>query len=175
MVTYKAVNADSLDADLTEVADAIRSKTGKNEDLEFPGGFVSALSQLADNIHEAGRFASAGAEHIDNPNYSFRSANFLRAKGGKTISANLSGVPSKAGEYFPMQIVQYNQNKEIIVQRKDLYLTTLNGNATGNSGTKLTLDANTVYIRYCMYYSVTVDIDMSKLDEIEASIYYTEN
>lgn len=46
MVTYKAVNADSLDADLTTVANAIRSKTGKNEDLEFPEGFVSEVESI---------------------------------------------------------------------------------------------------------------------------------
>ena len=182
MANYKKADADQLNAGLASIADAIRDKAGTTEGLDFPDGFVGAISQLgnsgsgnlADNIHEAGRIASAGAEHMDNPNYSFRSANYLKAEGGKTISAELSGVPSLAGSYFPMQIVQYNKNKEIIVQRKDLYITILNGSATGNSNTTLTLDANTAYIRYCMYYSVDVGLDMTTLDEIEATVYYTD-
>ena len=46
MVTYKAVNGGSLDADLTKVADAIRSETGTTEDLDFPSGFVSEVKDI---------------------------------------------------------------------------------------------------------------------------------
>jgi hypothetical protein len=46
MVTYKAVNGGSLDADLTKVADAIRERAGTEDDLEFPSGFVSAVEAI---------------------------------------------------------------------------------------------------------------------------------
>jgi hypothetical protein len=46
MATYKRVDADQLDADLTTVADAIRTKGGTSEKIAFPDGFVSAVTPL---------------------------------------------------------------------------------------------------------------------------------
>lgn len=42
----KLVNATSLDAGLTDIADAIRAKGGTSADLAFPGGFVSAVEAI---------------------------------------------------------------------------------------------------------------------------------
>ena len=46
MADYKVVDAEQLDADLTVVADAIRSKGGTTEALEFPQGMASAVEAI---------------------------------------------------------------------------------------------------------------------------------
>ena len=50
MSTYKKVDADQLDADLTSVADAIRERAGTAEKLNFPDGFVSAVGVIIDKV-----------------------------------------------------------------------------------------------------------------------------
>lgn len=46
MANLKVVDATQLDADLTIVADAIRSKGGTTEQLEFPQGMASAIGSI---------------------------------------------------------------------------------------------------------------------------------
>lgn len=47
MAYDKAVDSAQLDADLTAVADAIRTKGGTDAQLAFPSGFVSAVQAIA--------------------------------------------------------------------------------------------------------------------------------
>ena len=42
----KLVDSTQLDADLTNVADAIRTKGGTSAALAFPAGFVSAIEAI---------------------------------------------------------------------------------------------------------------------------------
>lgn len=51
MATYKLVDSEKLDADLTTVADAIRAKTGGEEPLSFPEGMAGEM----DAVFEAGK------------------------------------------------------------------------------------------------------------------------
>ena len=46
MADYKVVDTDQLDADLTTVANAIRTATGATGSLAFPAGFESALQGM---------------------------------------------------------------------------------------------------------------------------------
>lgn len=46
MANLKVVDADVLEADLTSVADSIRAKTGGEDALSFPSGFVDALDTI---------------------------------------------------------------------------------------------------------------------------------
>lgn len=46
MAEYKVVDAEKLDADLSSVADAIRTKGGTSESLTFPQGFVDAVDAI---------------------------------------------------------------------------------------------------------------------------------
>lgn len=46
MAYDKVVDSSALDADLTVVANAIKSKSGTTEKLSFPDGFVSALQGI---------------------------------------------------------------------------------------------------------------------------------
>ena len=46
MAYDKVIDSVKLDADMTTVADAIRSKGGTSEALEFPAGFVSAIEAI---------------------------------------------------------------------------------------------------------------------------------
>jgi hypothetical protein len=52
MADYKVVNAEQLDADLSAVADAIRERAGTTEELAFPGGFVSAVEGISNEMEE---------------------------------------------------------------------------------------------------------------------------
>lgn len=45
-MSYKIVNAEQLDADLTSVADSIRAKAGKSGKLDFPSGFKRAVDEM---------------------------------------------------------------------------------------------------------------------------------
>lgn len=46
MAVDKLVDSTQLDADLTSVADAIRTKGGTSSSLAFPAGFVSAIDAI---------------------------------------------------------------------------------------------------------------------------------
>ena len=47
MAYDKVIDSSALEANLTSVANAIRSKGGTSEDLAFPSGFVSAIEAIA--------------------------------------------------------------------------------------------------------------------------------
>ena len=47
MATYKIVDADKLDADLTSVANTIRGKSGTTGEMSFPNGFNDAVNSIA--------------------------------------------------------------------------------------------------------------------------------
>ena len=46
MANYKLCNSDQLDADLTTVADAIRTKGGTTEKLKFPEDYKTAIESI---------------------------------------------------------------------------------------------------------------------------------
>ena len=46
MATYKVVDADQLNADMTSVADSIRTKGGTTEALAWPDGYKTAIDSI---------------------------------------------------------------------------------------------------------------------------------
>lgn len=46
MATYKVVDADQLDADMSGVADSIRAKCGTTEQLAWPNGYKAAIAAI---------------------------------------------------------------------------------------------------------------------------------
>lgn len=54
MATYKTVNADQLDADMTALANTIRTKGGTSGKLAWPAGYQSAVMAI-----ETGKDVSA--------------------------------------------------------------------------------------------------------------------
>ena len=46
MATYKVVDADQLDADMTGLADTIRTKGGTSADLAWPEGYKAAVQAI---------------------------------------------------------------------------------------------------------------------------------
>lgn len=50
MASYKIVNADQLDADLTAVADSIRAKGETTGELAFPAGFQEAVASIVTGV-----------------------------------------------------------------------------------------------------------------------------
>jgi len=61
MSTYKLVDSDQLDTDLTAVAESIRAKTGGSETLVFPDGFVTAINQLGASMEDVSTVAEMEA------------------------------------------------------------------------------------------------------------------
>lgn len=53
-MSYKLVNAEQLDGDLTAVADSIREKTGDTSSLAFPSGFTSAIENIQQGSGDSG-------------------------------------------------------------------------------------------------------------------------
>lgn len=64
-MAYQFVDAARLDADLTAVADAIRSKGGTAEPLAFPSGMTSAISTISTGVEL--NFAVVGNPEPANP------------------------------------------------------------------------------------------------------------
>ena len=50
MAVDKLVDSTQLDADLTSVANAIRTKGGTSAQMAFPAGFVSAVQNISGNL-----------------------------------------------------------------------------------------------------------------------------
>lgn len=73
MAVDKLVDSTQLDADLTSVANAIRTKGGTSADLAFPAGFVSAVQAIPTGITPTGTkqisIASNGTTTEDVTNY----------------------------------------------------------------------------------------------------------
>ena len=63
MATFKAVNVDQLDTDLTNIASAIKSKSGFNESLEFPDGFIEAVNNIAVGDEEVQNLVKKAQTH----------------------------------------------------------------------------------------------------------------
>ena len=69
MSVDKLVDSTQLDADLTSVANAIRTKGGTSADLAFPSGFVSAVQAIPsggggfnyDDLVNATRYSGEGS------------------------------------------------------------------------------------------------------------------
>ena len=51
-MSYKLVDSDKLDNDLTTIANAIRSKIDDQSTLEFPSGFVTAIANITGSAIE---------------------------------------------------------------------------------------------------------------------------
>lgn len=67
MADYKVIDAEQLDADLTTVADAIRSKGGTTEQLLFPSGMVTAIGaiQSGGGSMENGEFTTTSSNYYN--------------------------------------------------------------------------------------------------------------
>ena len=46
MATYKVVDAEQLNADMTSVADSIRTKGGTTDALAWPDGYKTAIDSI---------------------------------------------------------------------------------------------------------------------------------
>ncbi len=70
MAIDKAVDSAQLEAGLTSVADAIRTKGGSSASLEFPDGFVSAIQAISTG-------SGGGASYIVHGTYTAASATYI--------------------------------------------------------------------------------------------------
>jgi hypothetical protein len=73
MAVDKLVDSAQLDADLTSVANAIRTKGGTSAQLTFPAGFVQAIADLPTGggggatVIASGTYTGAGTVNVDFP------------------------------------------------------------------------------------------------------------
>lgn len=66
MSVDKLVDSTQLDADLTSVANAIRSKGGTSASLAFPSGFVTAISAISGGLNIKKFTATLSADSTSN-------------------------------------------------------------------------------------------------------------
>lgn len=129
MAVDKLVDSTQLDADLTSVANAIRTKGGTSADLAFPAGFVSAIDaiptggggdSLDDFIGNEGDFASAYDIEIDCeavPGYSFwrRPVKIARFPNATEIGPNMFDTCASLEEvYFDSYIGNQNLGNQMV-------------------------------------------------------------
>lgn len=83
MANLKVIDAEQLETDLTSVADSIRAKTGGEDALSFPSGFVSAVDTI-----ESADSALAEVEYALSNGYTDYSYMFFN-------KASITKVPSE--------------------------------------------------------------------------------
>ena len=78
MAEYKVIDTEQLNADLTSIAEAIRTKGDTSETLEFPEGFVSAIEGLPEG--DANYFLNLyGADALNCPVLHYTAPSFKGA------------------------------------------------------------------------------------------------
>jgi len=102
MAVDKLVDSTQLDAGLTSVANAIRTKGGTSADLAFPAGFVSAVNAIPTGGSPTGTkqisITENGTTTYDVTNYASAEITVNVSSGGETsvedgiLSGSLSGV-----------------------------------------------------------------------------------
>ena len=136
--------------------------------LETVGVSIPSIN-LNVGVYEYGRFAAAGTEYNgDSPlSVSFRTKNYLRVQGGRTIAMYYAkGEWNDNNAGLAMQIVQYDSAKNIIVERTDM-------NPYASNKSTFTLNENTMYIRFCRpMHNAAIQ---TPLADIQIAIYYIED
>lgn len=90
MAIDKAVDSAQLDAGLTSVADAIRTKGGSSASLAFPDGFVSAIQAISTG-------SGGGASYIVHGTYTAASAQYIAILMFKSVSPWLPSPAFSSG------------------------------------------------------------------------------
>lgn len=91
MARWEAVDTEKLDADLSDVADAIRAKTGNKNKLDFPDGFQSAIDGISNKKIIEKIITEKGTYNADDDNadgYNPVVVNVSPKLGTKTITKN---------------------------------------------------------------------------------------
>lgn len=99
MAVDKLVDSSALDTKLTQVANAIRGKTGDSASLAFPGEFVDAISELT-NVEDT----TAAAGDVLDTKYFYTAAGIktqgnIASKSSSDLSASGATVTVPAGYY----------------------------------------------------------------------------
>lgn len=102
MANYKLVDADQLDADMTAVAESIRTKGGTTEQLPWPDGFKAAVEAISTGVNvqkKSGRFTTnyIGAATVSNLGFK---PDFVAIDGGTLTGGSASGASMFAGAAF---------------------------------------------------------------------------
>lgn len=141
MAYDKAVDSAQLDADLTLVADAIRTKGGTDAQLAFPSGFVSAVQEIetsggngvdvviTSTVTNAANFLAAIAAGSGVTQFVFAVKSYKNGAPiqnqiccGTSVSAaafGSAGIRYKDGKYFAMP--GWNDQYDAAVTIGDIY------------------------------------------------------
>ena len=98
MANYKKADANQLDAKLTEVADAIRERTGKTEPLDFlRGDFESAVQSISGGEDSLAQFANGTLTEYTSDKVT-EMINYAFARNPNLVKVNLPNW-TKGGAY----------------------------------------------------------------------------
>jgi hypothetical protein len=96
MAVDKLVDSTQLDADLTSVANAIRTKGGTSDSLAFPAGFVSAVQAIPTGITPSGTKSITENGTYDVTQYASAEVN-VSGGGGYTVD-EIASLSEPSGE-----------------------------------------------------------------------------
>lgn len=102
MATYKVVDADQLDADMTGLADTIRTKGGTSADLAWPEGYKAAV-QAIETGKDVSSVTATAADVI--------SGKVFVDSAGNVVTGTLEPVIRHESEF----VVSYDSQKRIYV------------------------------------------------------------
>lgn len=121
---------------------------------------------INDGVYETGYINSAGDDHDDYHDMSFRSANYIPVEGGRTIALYYAPAEWNGNNKGkPFYIVQYDSNKNKLTQR-EFFKPYVDNQAT------YTLLSNTAYIRIAFNNWSAYTTPVS---DIKVAIYYIED
>lgn len=146
------------DADKEEVVDMLIDETGLINEFSYN----AVTNNLNDNIYEYGYLSSTGENQdtLSPITVSFRTKNYIPVEGGRVLCWNRN--PAANSRYI--SLVQYNANKECIVDRAEQQC---ESNKWTNNG--VTLNENTKYVRFTVYSTV------EDLSAVQINLFYYEN
>ena len=147
MAVDKLVDSTQLDADLTSVANAIRTKGGTSAPLAFPSGFVSAVNAIPSG--QPVNFGLISEINVSEPVYSIREA-----------------LPRIAAEYGLLRV-----DLDLTFSQSDYFyagFTTSGGDLTDSNG----YSAKTTNVHSVMWPSVLIpSIYSEEFDEDKMAVY----
>ena len=151
------------------------------KDIDIITAFAEAPININDEVYTYARFNAEGNVIESGQVTAIMTENYLPVDGGETIEAIYGDTLYH--ENFPVQVVQYNKNKEVIVGRTELRPKIRNSAETPDSSIpkQLTLNNETAFIRFSVaHWRSDVALDNNQItiayvyDDISEYVDHTQ-
>ena len=142
MANYKLVDADQLDADMTAVAESIRTKGGTTEQLPWPDGFKAAVEAISTGVEvqkKSGSFKtnSNGSATVSNlgfkPDLVSIDGHSAPFETSNTDRCSISISPANASSYLLTEVTVTRTSGGFSVTAKNLDFSFAETNCTNRT------------------------------------------